>query len=1210
MKQRHRIRNRAPAGAFSFGGKPVAEGQGLVGHKGKGGGGGRTPVESPDSLHSTAYARVIDLLGEGEIYGPVHGMDNALRDVYLNGTPVANEDGSLNFTGASIDFRTGTQLQEPLPGFPASESTIGISAELKSSQPWTRLFTNLQASAVRVTLAAEGLSRADTKNGDINGYRVEYVIELNTDGAGYQTVLSTAFDGKTTQRYTRSHRIELPRARQGWTVRVRRITPNANSNTISDRTVVDTVTEIVDAKLRYPMSALVGIKIDASQFQSIPTRAYHVRGRIIRVPSNYHPDLRRYDGVWDGTFKLAWTNNPAWVFYDLISNDRYGLGTRVPAGWLDKWGLYQIGRYCDEMVDDGFGGKEPRFTCNVYLQQAADAYRVVQDFASIFRGMAYWANAAVFASADMPGDPVYTFSSANVVDGRFNYVGSALTTRYTVALVSWNDMSEMGRQKVEYVENREGIARYGIQQVEVTGFGCTSRGQAHRIGNWMLLTSNMETRSVTFAVGLDACRVRPGSVIRVADQHLAGRRIGGRIREGSATQVTVDAELGVRPGDRLTVNLPNGLSETRLVATAVGTGLTVDNTVFTVDSTELTADLVGLPGTVLHITVTTPFSQAPQAECVWTLESEALSAQTFRVLSVKRKEGLVAEIAAVQHEPGKFDNVDFGTRLDPKPITVVPPSVQPAPVNIRLASRSVIDQGMARHVGVISWDAAPSAVAYQVQWRRDNSDWVEAGRTGAQTLELPDIRAGAYVARVRAINVSDISSVWVNSTETMLEGDIAPPPALALLATKSLVFGIDLRWAFPEGRFTAQRTEIWYSASNDRASAIKLGDFAFPQSAHTLMGLSAGKRFYFWGRIVALNGEIGAWYPADQGVMGESSWEASEILEYLNGKISRDELAKELTGTIDGLTTGLDETRAAITAEETKRADADGALSSRVDTVLATANGAAAGVEEARTALVGLDGKLKATWSVKAQVTQDNKVYAAGMSLGAYTQPDGQVQTSVYFLADRLALLNLANGATTTPFVIDNGQTFINDAVIGTGRITNAMIRSLDAGKIDAGYINVDRLEANALTAKLANLGTAYISRAHIRDAQVDTLSIAGNAVTIPTSWTGNASGTVVINSNVAGPVVVIAYRSGYAGRASTLRIYVNGALVEAAAGSHTVWQSGSGEGTQPLEYTSLPLTAVAVGNAGVGNTTITVNSSSSESNQATIRIVALMVKR
>lgn len=280
-----------------------------------------------------------------------------LRDVYLNGTPVANADGTLNFSGAAIDFRTGTQLQEPLPGFPAAENTIAVGAELKAAQHWTRLFANLQASAIRVTLGVEGLSKANTGNGDINGYRVEYAIDLSVDGAGYQEVLSSAFDGKTTQRYMRSHRIELPRARQGWSIRLRRITPNANSNTIADRTFIDSVTEVIDAKLRYPMSAVVGIKINASQFQSIPTRAYHVRGRIIRVPANYDPELRSYSGVWDGTFKLAWTNNPAWVFHDLISNDRYGLGTRVPAGWLDKWGLYQIGRYCDEMVDDGFGGR-------------------------------------------------------------------------------------------------------------------------------------------------------------------------------------------------------------------------------------------------------------------------------------------------------------------------------------------------------------------------------------------------------------------------------------------------------------------------------------------------------------------------------------------------------------------------------------------------------------------------------------------------------------------------------------------------------------------------------------------------------------------------------------------------------------------------------------------------------------------------------------
>ena len=675
-------------------------------------------------------------------------------------------------------------------------------------------------------------------------------------------MLSSAFDGKTTQRYMRSHRIELPRARQGWSIRLRRITPNANSNTIADRTFIDSVTEVIDAKLRYPMSAVVGIKINASQFQSIPTRAYHVRGRIIRVPANYDPELRSYSGVWDGTFKLAWTNNPAWVFHDLISNDRYGLGTRVPAGWLDKWGLYQIGRYCDEMVDDGFGGKEPRFTCNVYLQQAADAYRVVQDFASIFRGMAYWANASVFAAADMPSDPVYTYSSANVVDGKFSYVGSALGTRYTVALVSWNDLSEMGRQKVEYVENREGIARYGIQQVEVTGFGCTSRGQAHRVGKWMLLTSNRKrarSRSrwawtpaacVPAASSASPISIWPAAASAAASRGHDHRGHGGR-GAGRASR---------RPADRQPAQ--------RRVRDACGGGRGRHRThrgQYRVHRGHHRADRrpVGLPGSVLHITVTAPFSQAPQAECVWTLESEALSAQTFRVLAVKRKEGLVAEISAIQHEPGKFDNVDFGTRLDPKPITVVPPSVQAAPQNIRLASRSVIDQGIARHVAEISWAAAPSAVAYHVQWRRDNSDWVEAGRTGSLTLELPDIRAGAYVARVRAINVADVSSVWASSTETQLQGD----------------------------RRRRRRWPSW--PHNRRCSALACaGDFrkdASPRSAPrsgTARPMTAPARsswgfrlsaerahpvrpvgrqaLFFWGRIVALNGEIGAGIRTDR----------------------------------------------------------------------------------------------------------------------------------------------------------------------------------------------------------------------------------------------------------------------------------------------------------------------------------------------------------
>ncbi len=995
MNRSYQQVNGAPSGARVVSGAHRMPIMGFGG--GKGGGGGRSPREAPDSLHSTAYARVIDLVSEGEVFGPAHGLAGALRDVYLNGTPAANEDGTINFPGLSIDFRTGTQLQAPLPGFPASESTVAVGTELTAAVPWVTTITNVNLSAVRITLAVAGLSKANTSNGDIGGYRVEYLVELSTDGGAFQQVLSSAFDGKTTQRYSRSHRIDLPAARTGWSVRVRRVTANANSNTISDRTYVDGLTEIVDAKLRYPMSAVVGIKVDASQFQqTVPTRAYDWKGRIIRVPSNYDAEARSYTGTWDGTFKLAWTDNPAWIFYDLVSNDRYGLGERIPSGWMDKWGLYQIGRYCDELVPDGFGGLEPRFTCNCYLQSAADAYRVLQDLASTFRGMAYWANSSVFAVADMPGDPVYTFTSANVIDGKFSYAGSALNTRYTVALVSWNDLTDMGRQKVEYVEDRASLARYGLKQIEVSAFGCTSRGQANRVGKWLLLTSRMETRSVSFSVGLDVCRVRPGSLIRIADQHLAGRRIGGRIRQATNTVITVDAELGVRPGDRLVVNLPSGVAETRIISSAVGEGLTADMTRFTVDSTELTADMVGLPGTVLNITVTAPFSELPEAECVWTLESEELSAQRFRVLSIKRGNGLTAEISALQHEPGKFANVDFGTRLEPTPITVIPPGVQPPPTDVVVESFSVIDQGIASHTAVFSWKAAANAIAYEVQWRRDNSDWVNLPRTGSTRVEVPNIFAGGFVCRVRAINALDIPSIWASSALTQLDGIIGPPPVVTSLLATGLLFSIQLDWGLPAGPSIIERTELYYGETPDLESAIPLGNFAFPQNTHTLFGLRAGKELWFWARLVDKNGVKGDFYPAGIGIRGMASDDAGPILDQIGGKIEESMLGQELLDKID------------------------------------SGGGAATEIKQVR------DG-LNAMVSIKAGATANGQYYSAGMGIGVENTPSG-MQTQVLFLADRFALINLTNGVVSTPFAIENGQTFIRSAFIQDGTITSAKI--------------------------------------------------------------------------------------------------------------------------------------------------------------------------
>ncbi|WP_148042458.1 host specificity protein J, partial [Burkholderia pseudomallei] len=416
-------------------------------------------------------AKVLDVISAG----PIVGLVNGLQSVYLDGTPIQNADGSLNFQNYTVDARTGTQDQDYISGFPAVEREAGVGVPLTSDAPWVRQIQNTQLTAVRVRFGVPALQRQDTSNGNITGYRVDYAIDLSVDGGSYAQVLAGAFDGKTTSLYERSHRIELPRAKNGWLIRVRRITPNANTATIADAINIEAITEIIDRKLRYPMTALVGMTFDARSFSSVPVRSYHVRGMIFRVPTNYDPETRTYSGTWDGTFKAAWTNNPAWVYYGLLLDKLNGLGDRVDASMVDKWALYAIARHCDELVSDGKGGKEPRFTCNCVIQTKADAFKVVQDIASVFRGISYWGAGSVVASADMPSDPVYLYTAANVVGGAFKYVGSERKTRYTVALVSYNDPTNQYKQAVEPVQDDDGIARYGVIKTEVTAFGCTSQ---------------------------------------------------------------------------------------------------------------------------------------------------------------------------------------------------------------------------------------------------------------------------------------------------------------------------------------------------------------------------------------------------------------------------------------------------------------------------------------------------------------------------------------------------------------------------------------------------------------------------------------------------------------------------------------------------------------------------------------------------------------
>ncbi|MQA53742.1 host specificity protein J [Pseudomonas piscis] len=968
--------------------------QEIIGYKG-GESKPRPAVEAPDSLQSTAYARMLDLVSEGEIQGLVAGE----RSVYLDETPLANADGSRNFSGVSLDVRTGSQDQQHIPGFPAVESEIAVGVELKSDQPWTRAITNLQLSAVRVRLSVPRLSQTNTSNGDTNGYTVRYRIELSTNGGAWVQVLASAFSGKTSTKYERSHRVDLPPATTGWQIRVTRLTPNSTSGAIADKTSIDAITEVIDAKLRYPGSAIVGLQFDASQFQSIPTRSFDLRGRIIRVPSNYDPATRTYSGVWDGTFKSAWTDNPAWIFYDLLLHYRYGLGYLLNAAQVDRWELYRIGQYCDQPVPDGKGGTEPRFTCNLFLQTRSNALDVLQDLATTFRGMAYWGAGSVMAVADMPEDPVYTYSNANVIDGKFGYYGSAKKTRYTVALVSWNDPSDFYRQKVEYVDDQAGITRYGIQQTEITATGCTSQGQAQRIGKWALLTNRLETESVGFSVGLDGSLARPGQIIRIADNDRAGRRIGGRLRSSTLDSLVLDADVKAYPGDTITVIMPTGKAVSRVIK-SVGYPVKWSSRGIKWSSGRMTIDTTGFPAEVQQVVLAEDLDEMPPQHSMWAIDSPTLATQLFRVMSVAEDfsgSEIKYSISAVRHNASKFAAIDNGTRIERPPVTVIPPSVQRPPTNVTVSNGHFVDQGSAVSVMTIEWERPDSAIAFEVYWRKNDGDWIFAGRTGGTSVDVSGIYAGRYVAKVRAINSLDIGSVFATSVETVLTGKTTPPPLPSSFTATSIVFGIKLAWGIPAGLSTAdvQRTEIWYSQTSDAATAIKFGDYAYPQTDLTIMGLAAGVRFFFWARLVDRIGNAGAFFGP---VAGQSSADASVILDYLNDQITETQLSQHLLEKIDS-------------------------------------------GGEATVQLEALKTELAAMYSIKTQLTVDGKPYLAGIGVGVENN-EGIITSQVLIAASRFAIVDPNAAEIYYPFVVQNNAAYIDSAFIKNGSIDMLKIGS------------------------------------------------------------------------------------------------------------------------------------------------------------------------
>ncbi|MGX9741046.1 host specificity protein J [Pseudocitrobacter corydidari] len=1088
----------------------MATDKALKGRKG-GSSSSRTPTEQPDDLQSVAKAKILVALGEGEFAGQLTG-----KDIYLDGTALENADGSQNFSGVTWEFRAGTQAQKYIQGIPGTENEISVGTEVSSATAWTRTFTNTQLSAVRLRLKWPSLFKQED-NSDLVGYSVNYAIDLQTDGGTWQTVLNTSVTGKTTSGYERSHRIDLPQAGSTWTIRLRKITSDANSAKIGDTMTLQSFTEVIDAKLRYPNTALLYIEFDSSQFNgSIPQISCEPRGRVIRVPDTYDPETRTYSGTWTGAFKWAWTDNPAWIFYDLVVSDRFGLGHRLTAANIDKWTLYQVAQYCDQMVPDGKGGNgtEPRYTCNVYIQDRNDAYTVLRDFAAIFRGMTYWGGDQIVALADMPRDVDYSYTRANVVGGRFTYSSSTTKSRYTTALVSWSDPGNAYADAMEPVFEQALVARYGFNQLEMTAIGCTRQSEANRKGRWGILTNNKD-RVVSFDVGLDGNIPQPGYIIAVADELLSGKVMGGRISAVNGRVIKLDRVADATAGDRLILNLPSGASQSRTIQAVNGES----------------------------VTVTTAYSETPQAEAVWVVESDELYAQQYRVVSVSDNDDGTFSITGAWHDPDKYARIDTGAIIDQRPVSVIPPGNQSPPANIVISSFSVVQQNISVETMRVSWDQAQNAIAYEAQWRRNDGNWVNVPRSSTTSFDVEGIYAGRYLVRVRAINAAEISSGWGYSEEKTLTGKVGnPPKPVGFTASENVVFGIELNWGFPENTDDTLKTEIQYSLTGTEDDAMLLADVPYPQRKYQQMGLKAGQIFWYRAQLVDRTGNESGFTDFVRGqasvdvsditdsiledmkdsvvfkdlienavdtsekvagmaddikqAVDDLEQQAKEIQENADGlaqaEVKIDEIAlsmdgvtgqmknsaiaiiqgnlaqvatrKTLSATVAGNSAQLERIDQVIVDE--KQATAQSLLSietdvagnkasinslsqtvsnyqqataTQINAITATVEGHTSSITTNANAIVDVNGKMSAMYSIKVGLASNGQYYAAGMGFGVENTPSG-MQSQVVFLADRFAVTTAVGGTTTLPFVIQNGQTFIRDAFIGDASITSAKI--------------------------------------------------------------------------------------------------------------------------------------------------------------------------
>ncbi|EFO9333723.1 host specificity protein J [Escherichia coli] len=830
-----------------------------------------TPVEQPDSAQSMARCRMLLALGEGEFAG---GLD-ATR-IFLDGTPLGNPDGTMNFENVSWDFRPGTQTQTPIPGFPAVENETTVGVSLTKATPWTRALSNTQIDAVLVRIGIPGLQQQEN-DGDIVGTTVQYHIDLAVDGGAYSTVMTKTVTEKLSSLYELTHRINLPKASTGWQIRVVRDTDDSTSQMLQNKTQVQAITEVIDARLRYPHTALLYVSFNAKSFNNIPKISCMPKGRIIRIPSNYDPIARTYSGTWDGTFKWGWTNNPAWIWFDVLTEPRFGLGRRVTPEMLDKWELYRIAQRCDQKVPDGKGGSgtEPRFMFDVYIQSQADAWQVIKDIAAGFNGMTFWGNNMFNVVSDMPADTtkLQILTRASVV-GKPVYSSGSEKNRFSSALINFSDPDNHYQDRTTAVMFPELVRQFKFKQTQITAIGCTRESEAQRRGGWAVYSNSLD-RIITLQTGLDGFVFVPGTVFAFADERLSGRVYGGRITGYNAglKAVTIDRGTSAVAGDTLMIRTQGGTVESRVIQAVNGT----------------------------QLILSTPFTAAPLPNAVFVIDAGQLRLQYFRVTNLKfDDEENTFTITGAEYNASKYDAVDNNARLDTPPISLIPTGLVNQPTNIVVSSYDAVRQGQRVATLTASWDAPidkdgklqSDVIAYRAQWKRGNNEWVNVPETGLRNIEVLGIFEGDYLVRVRAINSGGASSLWATSALTHLTGRTGEvPKPVGLTATEDVVFGINITWGFPADTADTLSTELQYSASVDGANPMLLASVPYPQKLYQQMGLKAGQEFWYRARLVDRIGNQSDW---TDWVRGQASIDVSDITDAILEDMKGSDTFKDL----------------------------------------------------------------------------------------------------------------------------------------------------------------------------------------------------------------------------------------------------------------------------------------------------------------------------